>query len=204
MHTVVLAEDATVSMDPELDSGSKRSSEQVEIPVLRITNGDLQNIDTKNNPQKVSQDSTHSVTTSNNTNETKESNTKDENLNSRSEEKEEDSLGRVYRECKGRLSCVQQRIVTLIDRLDAMKSIPMFEGYVTIEKTSEEVQEKDVIADSAAALLSRVDRYLRSHSIRVQMPETEGYVPEILGRFLQAKTLDFSLGMLATQDASEG
>jgi hypothetical protein len=203
IHIVVAAEEITVSINPELGSeasNSKTTSEKVKLPVLNTTNKDTQNTE-MNNPQDAAQHSTYSISTSDKTEMDIDSDTK-KDLRARSEE--EDPLNKVYRQCEGRLSCVEQRVVTLIDRVDAVKSIPMFEGYVTIEKTSEEVPEKTVTADSSAALLSRVNRYLRSHSIRVHIPKTEGYVPQLLGRILQERSLDFNLGTLTTSDASEG
>lgn len=216
MHIFVMAEDVTVSVKTELDSAainSKTSSEKV-----ITSNNDEEEAKMKNSPQDTLENSKDSTSASDK--DDKNSGSKAEvdatkfsteegtqfriEEDIKSEEKEEDPLAEAYRECKGYLSCVEQRMVTLIDRLDAMKSIPIFEGYVTIEKTSEEVPKGDVVEDSDVALLSRVDRYLRSHSIRAHIPEIEGDIPPFLGRVLQEKFLDFSLGTLATKDASEG
>jgi hypothetical protein len=204
IHIVVSVEDTAVSINPKLSSAgskSKTSDEKVELQVLGTTDKGIQDT-AMNNRNDTLQYPTYSVSASNETELNTDSNAKEEDLRAKSEE--EDPLDEIYRQCKGRLSCVEQRAVTLIDRLDAVKSIPMFEGYVTIEKTSEEVPEKAVTADSNAALLSRVNRYLRSHSIRVHILKTEGNVPQLLGRFLQERSVDFSLGTLATNDASEG
>lgn len=215
MHIFVMAEDVTVSVKTELDSAainSKTSSEKV-----ITSNNDEEEAKMKNSPQDTSENSKDSTSASNKDDKNSGSKAEVDAIKFSTEEgtkfrieedikpgEKEDPLAEAYRECKGYLSCVEQRMVTLIDRLDAMKSIPIFEGYVTIEKTSEEVPKGDVVEDSDVALLSRVDRYLRSHSIRAHIPETEGDIPPFLGRVLQEKFLDFSLGTLATKDASEG
>jgi hypothetical protein len=216
MRIVVSAEDVAVSANIELDSAalnSKTGSEEVKIPVLVASNNDKQQENMKNSPQDTSQNSKDSISASNKDDKNAESKAEikdeiklktEEGIKSKLQEKKEDPLDEAYTECKGHLSCVEGKIVTLVDRLDAMKSIPMFEGYVTIEKTSEEVPENDVVRDSDVALLSRLNRYLRSHSIRVHIPETEGDIPLFLGRGLQERFLDFNLGMLVTNDASEG
>lgn len=208
MHIFVMAEDVTISVNTELDSAaknSKTSSEKVKIPVVIASNNDKQDAKMKNSPQDTSQISKAEVDDIKFSTEEEGTRLRIEgDIKSKTEEQEEDPLDEAYRECKGHLSCVEQRMVTIIDRLDAMKSIPIFGGYVTIEKTSEEVPEENVVGDSDVALLSRVDRYLRSHSIRAHIPETGGDIPLFLGRVLQEKFLDFSLGTLATNDASEG
>jgi hypothetical protein len=205
---VVLAENADVSTNTSINmeivsavSNSRVSSEEVNISVFNGTNRDKQDSEKKESPQELPLVAAPSNSASNNTEHRAEYGAKE---GGEFKVEEEDPIDRVYRECNGRLSCIEGSLVILIDRLDAVKSIPMFEGYVTIEKTSEEVPAKDVIADSDAALLSRVDRYLKSHSIRVHIPETEGKILQHPGRFLQEKFLDFSLGTLATNDASEG
>lgn len=206
LHAVVLAKHADVSANKSINmetdlivSDSKASS----VNVLSAASRDKQDAEMKKIPQEMSLDTELSNTASNYTENSAESDTK-EGVEFKTEDEQNDPLETLYTECNGRLYCVQQRFVALIDRLDAMKSIPMFGGYVTIEKTSEEVPATDVIADSEAALLSRVDRYLKSHSIRVRIPETEREVQEISGRLFQKKFLDFNLGALATNDASEG
>jgi hypothetical protein len=210
LHIVAFAEDAAVStnksINMELDSAvsnSKASSGEVNVTAFIATNKDKHDAEMKESPREMSLESARSNSTSNDTEKSTESDKK-ESVHFKTEDEEEDPLDRVYRECNGRLYCIEQRVIGLIDRLDAVKSIPMFEGYITIEKTSEEVPAKDVIADSDAALLSRVDRYLTSHSIRVHTPETEGEVLQLPGRFFQEKFFDFNLGTLATNDASEG
>lgn len=219
MHIFVMAEDVTVSVNTELNSAainSKASSEKLKIPALITSNNNKEDAKMKNSPQDTSQNSKDFNKDDKNAGSnaevedikfsTEEEGTKfkiEEDIKSKTEE-QEDPLDEAYRECKGYLSCVEQRMVTLIDRLDAMKSIPIFEGYVTIEKTAEEVPEEDVTEDSDVALLSRIDSYLRSHSIRAHIPETEGDIPLFPGRVLQEKFLDFSLGTLATNDSSEG
>lgn len=202
IHIVVSAEDITVSINSELvseASNSKTTSEKSKLPVLSTTNKDTQNNEISS-PQDITQLSTRPVSTSNKMEVDADPKTKEDGLGAKGE-KEEDPLDEVYRECKGRLSCIEQRVVTLIDRVDTVKSIPMFDGYVTIEKTSEEVPETAVTANPRMALLSRVNRYLRSHSIRVHVPEREALVPQVFG---QKRSLDFNLGTLATNDASEG
>lgn len=206
---VVLAENADVSTNTSINmesesavSNSRTSNEEVTISIFSGINRDKQDAEKKESPQKLPLVAVPSKSASNDTEHNAGYGAK-EGGEFRIEE-EEDPIDRVYRECNGRLSCIERRLVVLIDRLDAVKSIPMFEGYVTIKKTSEEVPTKDVIVDSDAALLSRVERYLKSHSIRVHIPETEGEMLQHPGRFLQEKFLDFNLGTLATNDASEG
>jgi hypothetical protein len=210
LHAVVLAEHADVSANKSINmetdlivSDSKASNEEDNVNVFSAASRDKQDTEMKKNPQETSLDSALSNTASNYTENSAESDTK-EGVEFKTEDEQNDPLETLYTECNGRLYCVQQRFVALIDRLDAMKSIPMFGGYVTIEKTSEEVPATDVIADSEAALLSRVDRYLKSHSIRVHIPEMEPEVQELSGRLFQKRFLDFNLGALATNDASEG
>ena len=207
LRIVVLAEDGDVSTNRSINmesesaiSNSRASSEEVNISVFSGTNRDKQDSKKKVSPQELPLVAIPSKSESNDIEHSAEYGAKGGGFKI----EEEDPIDRVYRECNGRLSCIERSLVLLIDRLDAVKSIPMFEGYVTIEKTSEEVPAKDVIVDSDAALLSRVDRYLKSHSIRVHIPETEGEILHHPGRFLQEKFLDFSLGTLATNDASEG
>lgn len=207
LHIVVLAENADVSTNKSINmelesavSNSRASSEEFNITVFSGTNRDKQDAENKQSAQELPLVPAHSKSASNDTEHGAQYGTKEGG-----ELKiEEDPINRVYRECNGRLSCIERRLVVLIDRLDAVKSIPMFEGYVTIEKTSEEVPANDVIVDSDAALLSRVDRYLKSHSIRVHIPEMEGEILQHPGRLLQEKFLDFNLGTLATNDTSKG
>jgi hypothetical protein len=208
LHIVALAEDADVSTNKfiniELDSAASNTrtgSGEINHPVFSGTYRDKQDAEMKGSPQELPLEAAPSIPTSNDTENSAEYGVKE---GGEFKTEEEDPIGRVYKECKGRLSCIERRLVVMIDRLDAVKTIRMFEGYVTIEKTAEEVPAKDVIADSYAALLSRVDRYLKSHSIRVHIPETEGEIQGHPGRFLQEKILDFNLGKLATNDASEG
>lgn len=208
LHIVVLAENADVSTNKSIHmelesavSNSRASSEEVNISVFSGTNRDKQDAEKKESPQELPLDAAPSKSASNGIEHSAEYGAKE---GGEFKIEEEDPIDRVYRECNGRLSCIERRLVLLIDRLDAVKSIPMFEGYVTIEKTSEEVPANDVIVDSDAALLSRLDRYLKSHSIRVHIPETEGEILQHPGRFLKEKFLDFNLGTLATNDASEG
>lgn len=159
-------------------SNSKNTSENVKFPALNTTN----------KPRDATQRSAHSISASDETDSISK----------------EDPLDKVYKECKGRLPCVERGTVSLIDRIDSVESIPMFEGYVTIEKTSDELPKETVTADSSVALLSRINRFLRSHSIRVHIPKTQGHVPGLLGRLLQERHLDFNLGTFASNDASEG
>jgi len=208
LHTVVLAENSDVSTNKSINmasesavSNSRESSEEVNISVFTGTNRDKQDAEKKEGPQELPLVAASSKSASNDTKHSAEYGAKE---GGEFKIEEEDPIDRVYRECNGRSSCIERRLVVLIDRLDAVKSIPMFEGYVIIEKTSEEVPAKDVIADSYAALLSRLDRYLKSHSIRVHIPETEGEILQHPGRFLQEKFWDFNLGTLARNDASEG
>lgn len=208
LHIVVIAENAHVStnksINMELESAvskSRASSEEVNISVFSDTNRDKQGAEKKGSPQEMPLVVAPSKSASNDTAHRAEYGAKE---GGEFKIEEEDPIDRVYRECNGRLSCIEGRLAVLIDRLDAVKSIPMFEGYVTIEKTPEEVPAKDVIVDSDAALLSRVDRYLMSHSIRVHIPETDGEILHHPARFLQEEFLDFNLGTLATNDASEG
>lgn len=214
MHIFVMAQDVAVSVNKELDSAElqlKPSSEHVNIPIAIVSNNDRQAVKMKTSPKDTSTNPKDSISASykdENGAEPKaaENDTKfrtEDNINPKIEENGH-TLDEAYRECKGQLSCVERKMVTLIDRLDAVKSIPIWEGYVTIEKTSEEVPDKAVVEDSDVALLSRVDRYLRSHSIRAHIPDTEGDIPVFLGRVLHEKFLDFNLGTLATNDASEG
>jgi hypothetical protein len=213
MHIFVMAQDVAASVNTELDSAvqSKPSSENVNIPIVIASNNDRQDVKMENSPKDTSTSPKDLISASNkdeNYTESKsvEIGTKfraEVNINPKTEENG-DTLDEAYRECKGHLSCVERKMVTLIDRLDAVKSIPILEGYVTIEKTSEEVPDRTVVQDSDVALLSRVDRYLRSHSIRAHIPDTEGDIPVFLGRVLHEKFLDFNLGTLATNDASEG
>jgi len=208
LHIVVLAENADVSTNKSINmesesavSNSRASNEEVTVSVFSGINRDKQDAEKKESPQELPLVAVPSKSASNDTEHNAEYGAKE---GGEFKIEEEDPIDRVYRECNGRLSCIERRLVVLIDRLDAVKSIPMFEGYVTVEKTSEEVPTKDVTVDSDAALLSRVDKYLKSHSIRVHIPETEGEMLQHPGRFLQEKFLDFNLGTLATNDASEG
>ena len=208
LHIVVLAENGDVSTNKSINmqsesavSNSKASSEEVNISVFSGTNRDKLDAKKKESPQELPLVAAPSKSESNDTEHNAEYGTKE---GGEFKTEEEDPIDHVYRECNGRLSCIERRLVVLIDRVDAVKSIPMFEGYVTIEKTSEEVPAKDVIVGSDAALLSRVDRYLKSHFIRVHIPETGGEILHHPARFLQEKFLDFNLGTLATNDASEG
>jgi hypothetical protein len=206
LHIVVLAEDADVSTNKSINielssavSNSVASSGEVNNAEFRGTDRDKQHTKKKESPQELPTEVAPSISASNDTENSAEFGAKeDEGF------KIKDPVDSVYKECKGRLSCIERRLVVMIDRLDAVKTIPMFAGYVTIEKTSEEVPAEDVIADSYVALLSRVDRYLKSHSVRVHLPETEEEIQRHPGRFLQEKILDFNLGTLATNDASEG
>ncbi|XP_069679298.1 uncharacterized protein [Periplaneta americana] len=127
---------------------------------------------------------------------------------SKSEAGDEDPLDQVYRECKNSLSCAEGRMVQLIDQLDVRESVPLLDDHVTLVK-SPEAEEKDVpkndgTSEPGAALLSRIDRYLKSHSIRVEIPEFKNVFPEIPGRLLQERSVDIGLRSLATDDASEG
>ena len=208
LHIVVLAENGDVSTKSSINmesesavANSRAHSDEVNISVFSGTNRDKQDAKKKGSPQELPLIAAPSKLASNDTEHNAEYGTKE---GGEFKIEEEDPIDRVYKECNGRASCIERRLIVLIDGLDAVKSIPMFEGYVTIEKTSEEVPAKDVIVDSDAALLSRVDRYLKSHSIRVHIPETEGEILHHQGRFLQEKVLDFNLGTLATNDASEG
>jgi hypothetical protein len=203
LHIVVLAENTDVSTNKSMNmelhptvSNSRASGNEANITVFSGTYRDKQNDGKKESPQELPLDGVLS----------KSENGAEYGAKEGGEFKieEEDPIDRVYRECKGHSSCIERSLLVLIDRLDAVKSIPMFEGYVTIEKTSEEVPAKDVVADSEVALMSRVDRYLKSHYIRVHIPETEGEILQHPGRYLQEKFLDFNLGTLATNDASEG
>lgn len=207
LHIVVLAEDSDVStnkaIDVELDSAvsNLRASSGEVNTVFSGTHRDKQDAEKKESSQELPLEAAPSILASNDTENSAEHGAK---KGGEFKFEEEDPIDHVYRECKGRLSCIERSLVVLVDRLDAVKTIPICAGYVTIEKTSEEVPAKGVIADSYAALLSRVDRYLKSHSIRVHIPETEGEILRHPGRSLQEKFLDFNLGTLATNDASEG
>jgi hypothetical protein len=207
LHIIVLAEDADVSTNKSINieshsavSDSVASSGEVNNAVLSGTDRDEQDNEKKETPQQLPTEAAPSISASNDTENSAEFGVKE----GEEFKIEEDPVDGVYKECKGRLSCIERRLVVMIDRLDAVKTIPVLEGYVTIEKTSEEVPAEDVIADSYAALLSRVDRYLKSHSVRVHVPEMEEEIQRHPGRSLQEKILDFNLGALATNDASEG
>lgn len=208
MNMFVIADDVAISANTKLNSEQLNSEPSSgKIPVVVASNDDKQEVNIKDSSRGSSHTREDPPSTSDKDDKNAEAaETKfgaERDITSKSEEKE-DVLDEAYRKCKGNIPCVEQRMVTMIDRLDAMKSIPIFEGYVTIEKTSEVVPDNDVVADSDVALLSRIDRYLSSHSIRAHIPDTDGDIPVFLGRVLHEKFVDFNLGTLVTKDASEG
>jgi hypothetical protein len=213
MHIFVMAENTTISVQTELDSEalqSKQSSENINVPTVVASNNYRQDVTLKNSSKDASNNHKESISASNRDEDNTESKaekvdtkfTAEQNIDPKIQEK--DALDEAYGECKGHLSCVERRMVTLIDRLDTVKSIPIFEGFITIEKTSEEVADEAVVEDPDVALLSRVDRFLGSHAIRVRIPDTEGDIPVLSGRVWHEKFLDFNLRTLVTNDASEG
>lgn len=101
--------------------------------------------------------------------------------------------------CESDLRCAEDKLTRVMDKLNDEDVIRIYGDMVTLEKIPVEAVEVQTETDP---LLSRVDRFLRGHKVRISFPN-DGSSADFFGRALGEKNVDFELKSL-TQGASEG
>lgn len=103
--------------------------------------------------------------------------------------------------CENDLRCAEDKLTHVMDKINEKDVIQIYGDMITLEKVSVESAEVSP-TEETDPLLSRVDRFLRSHKIQFSFP-SDGSSADLFGRALGQKNVQFELKSLA-QDASEG
>ena len=105
---------------------------------------------------------------------------------------------KLYKDWKENSTCFEGGVIQLIDNMDN-QSIPIYQDIILLEKTSDDSPSG---SDPSETLMTRFDRFLRDHSIRVRIPNLRS--EEQQSPQEKENYAEFPLRALATTDASEG
>lgn len=106
------------------------------------------------------------------------------------------------REDGNSLEHVEGKLTKAMDELNRRDTIGIYGDVITIEKVAEDSEEERPLKESADPLVSRIERFLRTRKIQINLPD-DSSTAGLFGRALGRRSIDVGLRSL-TRGASEG
>lgn len=81
----------------------------------------------------------------------------------------EDGIEKVYSECGTNVDCAEQKLVSLIDRVDSNENLDIFDGVKVVKKLDAKIDQE--VPAGNEDLIQRAVRYLGSHELKIEAPK---------------------------------